>query len=208
MGSHPVKLLFATKNRGKLVELRKLLPIEGLELLCLEDLPSFPEVEEDGDTFAANACLKARAAMQFHGLAALADDSGLEVDALNGAPGVRSARYAGPGATDEDRYRKLLGELQEVADLDRSARFRCALAFADPEKSEELQVFEGRCEGVIIEGPRGEGGFGYDPVFLVPQEQKTFAELSADTKNAISHRGQAMQAFAQWFEGYLKGETL
>lgn len=204
--SPKVKLIFATKNRGKLAELKTLLPLEGLEILCLDDLPSYPEVEETGETFSANACLKALAAMEVHGIPALADDSGLEVDALDGAPGVRSARYAGPDANDEDRYRKLLQEMQGVAEPQRSARFRCALAFADPQGSKEPRVFEGRCEGVIIREPQGKGGFGYDPVFLVPAEQKTFAELPSEAKNRISHRGQAMKAFAQWFESHMKAE--
>ncbi len=194
-----MKLLFATGNRGKLRELRQLLPdLDLLELLCLADLPGPLEIEETGETFAANAELKAREAAARTGLSALADDSGLEVDALDGRPGVRSARYAGADASDADRVVKLLGELEGVELAKRTARFRCAVALARPtdEGTELCALEEGACEGRIIDAPRGAGGFGYDPVFFVEELACTFAEADAAQKNALSHRGKAMRAIA------------
>jgi XTP/dITP diphosphohydrolase len=208
-----MKLLFATGNRGKLRELRQLLDdLDQLELLCLADLPEALEIEETGETFAANAELKAREAAARTGLCALADDSGLEVDALDGRPGVRSARYAGEDASDADRIVKLLGELEGVEDARRTARFRCAIALAEPTaainanaaadageataSAELLALEQGACEGRILEAPQGQGGFGYDPVFFVEQLSCTFAEAPAEQKNALSHRGEAMRAIA------------
>lgn len=195
-----MKLLFATGNRGKLRELRQLLAdLDELELLCLADLPEPLEIEETGETFAENAELKAREAAALTGLCALADDSGLEVDALDGRPGVRSARYAGEDASDADRIVKLLGELEGVAEAKRTARFRCAIALAKPTGdggSELCALEQGACEGRILEAPQGEGGFGYDPVFFVAELGCTFAEAAAEQKNALSHRGEAMRAIA------------
>ncbi len=193
-----MRLVFATRNRGKLAELQQLLQPTGLELLTLDDLPvDLPEVLEDGATFAQNAAKKARETMLACGLPALADDSGLEVDALDGAPGVHSARYAGEGASDADRYRLLLHNLRGVPRGARTARFRCVLALADPARPQQPVLFEGACEGEILEQPRGEGGFGYDPVFYVPELGQTFAEIPAAQKNQVSHRARAMRRFVQ-----------
>lgn len=187
------RLLFATRNRGKLAELRALVAPHGIEVDSLDDVDAPGEVEEDGETFTANAEKKARAALAATGLPALADDSGLEVDALDGAPGVRSARYAGPGQDDAANNAKLLAALASVPDARRTARFRCALAFVDAAGT--LTVAEGTLEGRIGHAPRGAGGFGYDPLFLLP-DGRTLAELSAAEKNAISHRGQALRKMA------------
>ena len=145
-----MKLVFATRNGGKLRELRQLLDLEGLEILSLDQLPDAPEIEETGETFADNATLKARGIMEATGLPSLADDSGLVVDALGGAPGVHSARYGGPGATDADRVELLLKNLDGVEEARRTARFRCVVAFADPENPESVELHEGSCEGRIL----------------------------------------------------------
>lgn len=191
-------LVFATRNKGKLRELRQLLSLDDVDLLSLDDLPEVPEVEETGETFAENAATKAREVMEATGLPALADDSGLEVDALDGAPGVHSARYAGPGATDEQRFELLLRNLQGVPDVERTARFRCVVAFADPEQPGHVELREGSCEGLILLAPRGQGGFGYDPVFYVEELGQTFAEAAPQDKNRLSHRGRAMAAIADF----------
>ncbi len=193
-----MKLVFATRNQGKLKELRQLLSLEGLEIISLDQLPDAPEIEETGETFADNAALKARGIMEATGLPALADDSGLEVDALGGAPGVHSARYAGPGATDADRVELLLKNLRSVEPEQRTARFRCVVAFADPEQPAHVKFHGGSCEGRILDHPRGSGGFGYDPVFFVEELGQTFAEAPADKKNQISHRGQAMRKMVEF----------
>jgi XTP/dITP diphosphohydrolase len=182
-----VKLLFATRNRGKLAELRRL--VEGLpvEILSLDDA-AVPDVDEDQPTFAGNAEKKARAAHAATGLASLADDSGLEVDALGGEPGVRSARWSGDH-DDAANNARLVRELK--GRRDRAARFRCVLAFVDERGA--LTLGDGRCEGRIAEAPRGQGGFGYDPLFLVGDGERTMAELSPEEKNRVSHRGEAMR---------------
>ena len=209
------RLVFATRNRGKIVELRALLAglrgdpaaAPAIEVLSLDELDRpVPEVVEDGETFAANAAKKARAVSDATGLPALADDSGLEVDALGGAPGVWSARYAGPEATDEDNNRKLLAALQGVPVERRTARFRSVLALADTAGSlgEEVILAHGVCEGRILEEPRGTGGFGYDPLFYVPELGATFAELGVGTKNDLSHRARAMRALEPDLEGYFR----
>ena len=180
----------ATTNEGKLRELRRLLADTGVEVRSLADVPDAPAVVEDGATFAANARKKALACARHCGLPALADDSGLEVDALGGAPGVRSARYAGEDADDAANVAKLLAAMRDVAAPDRRARFRCAIVLALPTGATVL----GSCEGRITCEPRGEGGFGYDPVFLYEPEGKTFAELAPDTKNRVSHRARALAA--------------
>lgn len=191
------RLVFATRNRGKLRELRQLLtPGDfpgGVELLGLDDI-QVPEIPETGETFAENAEAKARGVMQATGLPALADDSGLEVDALDGAPGVRSARYAGPDASDADRIALLLRSLDGVPARRRSARFRCVVAFVDPADPDRVHLHEGSCEGQILEAPRGSGGFGYDPVFFAPELGQTFAEAPPEQKNRLSHRGRAMRS--------------
>lgn len=192
-----MKLLFATRNRGKLRELGELLALPGVALVSLEDVPPFPETEETGSTFSENAVAKAREAARFTGLPSLADDSGLEVDALGGAPGVRSARFAGPGATDAQRNALLLEKLAGVETTRRTARFRCALAFVDPASPDAPLVTEGVCEGRILDAPRGKGGFGYDPLFFVESLGQTFAEATAEQKHALSHRGRAMRAMGE-----------
>jgi len=197
------RLVFATRNQGKLRELRQLLALDGVEVVCLDDLPAAPEIEETGATFADNARLKAEGVMQATGLPSLADDSGLEVDALDGAPGVHSARYAGPGATDDQRLDLLLEHLREVPAGRRSARFRCAVAFADPARPGAVELCEGSCEGRILFDRRGSGGFGYDPVFFVEQLGQTFAEAAPEQKNRISHRGRAMVRMAAYLRRHL-----
>ena len=186
------KLVVGTRNAGKIKEVQN-----GLAELPFEvkGLPAgnIPEVEETGLTFAENAVIKARYYSSFTGEYCLADDSGLEVDFLDGAPGVYSARYAGEGATDEDNNRKLLVALQGVPAEKRTARFRSALAMVGPDGS--LMMAEGVCEGVILTELRGEGGFGYDPLFFMPEYQKTLAEMTVAEKNDVSHRGNALRSF-------------
>jgi XTP/dITP diphosphohydrolase len=199
------KLLIATNNPGKLREYEELLAAEALPLQL-----TYPaqegidlEVVESGGTFEENAALKARAFASASGLPTLADDSGLEVDALGGAPGIRSARYAGPGTTDADRYHKLLTALEGVPPGDRTARFRCAVALALPDGP--LETAEGRCEGHIGYEPRGEHGFGYDPVFVVDGSSgKTMAELPPEVKNRISHRARAFAAAVPLLKAMLR----
>ncbi len=188
-----MKLIVATKNKGKVSEIGKILEGLGVELLSLADLSDIVMPEETGATFEANALIKARAIASATGVAALADDSGLEVDALGGRPGIFSARYAGPDATDEENYLKLLGELEGVPDGKRTARFRCSVAFVASDGVS--RVFQGALEGQIAQGPSGTGGFGYDPVFYIPSEARTSAELSPEEKNRISHRAKALEGF-------------
>lgn len=191
------RVVVASLNRAKVREIGEILAAEGVEfeVVPLSDFPEVTLPPETGETFAENALLKARAASQATGLPAIADDSGLEVDALGGEPGVRSARYAGEGARDVDRYRKVLDLLTEVPDEDRGARFRCAAAFISPEGMELLA--EGTCEGRLAREARGEGGFGYDPIFLPEGYEVTMAQLTPEQKHALSHRGQAFRALAR-----------
>lgn len=186
------KLLIATRNQGKLREYRQLLADIPVEVIDLDGLGIVEEIAETGSTFAENAVQKALAYAQLSGLWAWADDSGLEVDALEGEPGVRSARFAGSDATDADRYRLLLQRMAHVPPGQRTARFRCVIAIATPEG--RVEVAEGHCEGEITLAPRGEHGFGYDPVFYLPDRHCTMAELSLKEKNQISHRAQAARA--------------
>jgi XTP/dITP diphosphohydrolase len=186
------KLLIATHNAGKIREYQSLLADLPLEVVSLDEADVDWDVEETGQTFAENAILKASTYARATGLWTWADDSGLEVDALNGAPGVYSARYAGPDASDRDRYLKLIRELQAMGPADRSARFRCVVAVCLPDG--ETLTTEGAVEGQIIDTPRGSHGFGYDPVFLLPGEGVTMAELDQAAKNQISHRGRAARA--------------
>lgn len=191
--SDPRRLVLASANPGKLRELRELLAPLALEVVPQSDF-DVPVVEETGLTFVENAILKARAAAQASRLPAVADDSGLVVDALGGAPGVRSARYAGFGAGDEDNVRKLLAELEGVQWDARTACFYCSLAYLRHARDPVPVLCDARWEGRILEFPRGTGGFGYDPVFYVPAHDCSAAELSPATKNASSHRGQALRA--------------
>ena len=192
------RLLIATSNPGKVLELSALL--EGLDrrVLGLRDLPQAPPpVEETGTTFADNARLKAVYYRDQTGLIALADDSGLEVDALDGRPGVYSARYGGEGLSSAGQIALLLDELKEVPEERRTARFVCCLAIAGPGWT---RLFEGRCEGLIARAPRGEGGFGYDPIFFDPELGCTFAELTGAEKAARSHRGKALRQARRFIE--------
>ena len=191
------KVLIATNNKHKVEEIETALNFEGWEFLTLVDCEPYPEPVENADTFEGNALIKARAAHEATGLAALADDSGLAVDALGGAPGVFSARYCGVHGDDDANNAKVLAELEGVPDEERTARFVCALAFVD-EDGTETTAF-GTIEGRIAHGLSGEGGFGYDPMFL-PDEfggAKTLAEVSQKEKNAISHRGNALRALKE-----------
>jgi XTP/dITP diphosphohydrolase len=192
-----VRVVVATRNRGKLRELIPLLAEAGLglDLVTIDELAPQAELREDGDTFEANAFAKARQAAQATGLPAIADDSGLEVDALGGAPGVYSARYAGPGADDARNNAKLLEALREVPAAARTGRYRCVAAFVDPGRGLEL-ARAGSCAGQILSAPRGDGGFGYDPLFLVPELGRTMAELPLEQKNRLSHRAAAFRALA------------
>ena len=187
-----MRLLLATRNHHKLREFQRLLPTVELDPLP-DHLPSPPE---DGDTYAANALIKARAAVAATGRAAIADDSGIEAEALGGAPGVRSARYAGEHATDEENLAKLLREVPD--DGDRGVAYVCALAYVAPDGTEHL--VEGRCTGRLAEAPRGDGGFGYDPAFVPDDigDGRTMAELAPSEKHAISHRGRAARALLAW----------
>lgn len=190
-----MKLLIATRNRGKLLEYATLLRDSDLDLVGLADLVVDVLVEESGMTYAENALLKARAHAAATGILSLADDSGLEVDALGGAPGIRTARYGGSGLCDEDRCRLLLQQLVGVPDGSRAARFRCTIALVWPDEREE--TVEGICEGSVAHELRGANGFGYDPIFLIPERGATMAELPMEVKNRISHRARAAAAAAQ-----------
>ena len=194
------KLLIATRNKGKMRELRELLGDVPFEIVSLDDLGIEGEIEETGETFEENAALKAEGYGALSGLITLADDSGLEVDALGGAPGVRSARYAGAEASDADRVALLLRNLANTGADDRSARFRCVIAIFVPGQTTRLR--SGVCEGVIAAAPRGANGFGYDPVFEFPELGMTMAELSAERKNAVSHRARAARKAAVWLADF------
>ena len=196
------RLLIATNNLGKVAEFRRLLEGCGWELVTPADIGLELEVEEAGQTYAENATIKAEAYAKASGLVTLADDSGLEVHALGGRPGPLSARYAGPDRTDEERVQALLQELTGVPDDKRTARFRCVIAIAAPEGRVEL--VEGKVEGRIAHEPRGENGFGYDQVFLLPERGVTTAELPPDEKNAVSHRGAAARKARAVLERWLR----
>jgi XTP/dITP diphosphohydrolase len=186
----------ATTNRKKIEEISHILAGTGITLRGLHEFPDCPEVVEDAETFEGNALKKAREVCAHTGLPALADDSGLEVDALQREPGVYSARYSGPGATDIRNTDLVLERLGETPDAERTARFRCVIAFVTPEGAE--QTFDGSVEGRIAREPRGSNGFGYDPVFIPEGHERTFAEMSADEKHSMSHRGRALRAFAEF----------
>ncbi len=198
-----MKLVLATRNEGKVRELAHMLQGMGVELSSLADYPEIPEIVEDGDTFLANARKKAHAVCEITGLPALADDSGLVVEALGGAPGIHSARYAGTQGDYSANNEKLLSEMANVPDGERQAAFVCAMVLAIP-GGEEYDV-EGRCDGEIARDYRGAEGFGFDPLFHVPAEGKTMAELPMERKNAISHRGRALKNMKKILEGLLSG---
>lgn len=189
------KLILASRNEDKIEELRSALQSFDVELKSALDFPWLREVEEDWNTLQGNALKKARYVYQETGLPALADDTGLEVDALDGRPGVYSARYAGDEATYQDNLRKLLEEMAGVALKDRGAQFRTAIVFVTDDFT---QTFEGICRGTILMERKGDSGFGYDPVFRPEGYDQTFAELDAATKNEISHRGRAIKKFLEW----------
>jgi XTP/dITP diphosphohydrolase len=198
-------LVFATRNKGKLVELRELLP--GIAVLAIDEVGrTVPEVIEDAATFAGNAAKKAREVSAFTGLPALADDSGLEVDALDGAPGVYSARYAGEPHDDAANNAKLVAALAGVPAARRTARFRAALALADiaGPLGDRVLAADGTCEGVILDAPCGTGGFGYDPLFFAPELGMTFAEAGVGSKSELSHRARAMRAMRPQLLAYLQ----
>ena len=193
-------LVIATRNQGKTSEIRSLLQDYPIEIKNLNDFGPIPEVEEDGDTFDENAYKKASFAARVLGFPALADDSGLVVEALAGRPGIHSARYGGAGATDRIRCDRLLSELKGVTN--RKAAFECVISIAVP--TGPALTYEGRCEGVIAETPMGENGFGYDPVFFYPPLDKTFAQLTESEKNRVSHRGRALGEIREEFDKILK----
>ncbi len=196
-----MELFVATRNRNKVRELEALLKDTMLTLCSYRDFKDLPEVPEEGKTFRENAAAKAVTLAKRTRLLTIADDSGLEVDALDGRPGVMSARYAGPDATDKENNEKLLAELEGVPDARRTARFRCAIALATPEKL--IAVVEGVCEGLITTEERGTEGFGYDPLFIKKDYAKTFAELSLELKNRVSHRALALEKALMAIEDYL-----
>jgi XTP/dITP diphosphohydrolase len=199
------KLLIATHNQGKLREFRQLLSDLDLEVADLDAVGITEDVEETGTTFAENAILKARAYAEMSGLLTWADDSGLEIDALEGRPGVYSARYGGPGLSPRDRYLLVLDELKAHPRETWTARFRCVVALALP--NGEVHTVEDAVEGVITDQPAGEHGFGYDPIFYIPEYQATMAEISAEIKNQISHRGKASRAARQLLQKLLADGT-
>lgn len=193
--ANPYAVLVSTRNTHKLVEIRQILG-PAFQILDLSSVPDFGEVEETGETFEENAALKALAASANFAGWVLADDSGLEVDALGGAPGVRSARFSGNGATDASNRALLLEKLSGVPAENRTARFRCVIALA--RGGAVLGHFSGTVEGAILASEKGGGGFGYDPLFVPEGFAETFAELSAETKNRLSHRGRALAALKDW----------
>ena len=193
------KFVLATHNPGKLAEMKAILSGLGVEVLSPAEAGVNVEVGETGSTFAENAMLKAKAVCAAAGLPAIADDSGLCVDALNGGPGVYSARYGGDGLDDRGRCMLLLNNMR--GQTTRAAHFTCAVCCAFPDGN--TLTAEGRCDGAIAFAPLGAGGFGYDPVFLIPERGKTFGQLTAEEKRAISHRGKALSAFAENLKSYL-----
>lgn len=196
------EIVAATNNQGKVREIESALKEHGIKVLPLQAFKNIPEAIEDGKTFRENAILKATHYAKSTKHICLADDSGLEVDALGGAPGVYSARYAGILASDAENNEKLLAELKNVQKENRTARFRCVLALV--EDNNILYTADGVCEGIILDAPRGQGGFGYDPLFFIPSLGKTLAELTLDEKNAVSHRGQALCSLSNQLAGDTK----
>lgn len=188
------RVVLATRNLGKVAELRRILSAYDIELVGLDVFPDVADVAETGDTFAANALLKAHAVAEATGLLAVADDSGLAVDALNGMPGILSARWAGRHGDDTANLDLVLAQLTDIPDERRGAAFVCAAAAATPDGRE--RVAEARLDGMLIRNPRGSNGFGYDPIFVPEADGRTTAEMSAEDKDAISHRGKAFRALA------------
>ena len=196
---HISRFVLASGNKGKLREINQLL--SGLHIEAVPQTEfNVPDVEETGLTFVENAIIKARNAAQHSGLAALADDSGIEVDALNGEPGIYSARFAGKGATDQENLDKLLDAMKAVPEAERSARFQCVMVYMAHADDPTPLICQGTWEGRILYEPRGDNGFGYDPVFYVPTHDCSAAELESDVKNQLSHRGQALKKFLALFQ--------
>ena len=196
---HPIILVIATRNKGKTLEIKELLKGFPVEIKNLDDFGPIPHLEEDGDTFDENAYKKASFAARILGLPALADDSGLIVEALDGAPGIHSARYAGEDATDEQRYFKLLDDMKGKSN--RNAAFECVISIAVP--AGPALTYEARCGGLIATEPAGSNGFGYDPVFFYTPLNKTFAQITREEKNRISHRGKALAELKSEFDKVL-----
>jgi XTP/dITP diphosphohydrolase len=185
-------IVLASNNKGKVREFNQLLAQQHIEVAPQADF-GIPDADETGLSFVENALLKARNAALHSGLPAIADDSGIEVDALNGAPGIYSARYAGEGASDEANLRKLLEALKDIPETERTARFQCLMVYMRHAEDPTPIICQGTWEGRILLEPRGDNGFGYDPVFYVPSHDRSAAELDADTKNSLSHRGKALR---------------
>ena len=196
---HPIILVIATRNKGKTLEIKELFKNFPVEIKNLDDFGPIPHLEEDGDSFDENAYKKASFAARILGLPALADDSGLIVEALDGAPGIHSARYAGDNATDEQRYLKLLDDMEGKSN--RKAAFECVISIAVP--TGPALTYEARCEGLITTEPAGSNGFGYDPVFFYTPLNKTFAQITREEKNRISHRGKALAELKSEFDKVL-----
>ena len=198
-----MKVVLASKNQHKLVEMRDILSAQGVEVVLESDVGIDVDVEETGTTFEENSLLKAKAVMEASGLPAIADDSGLAVDALGGAPGVYSARYGGEELDDAGRYRLLLENMR--GQLDRRCKFVSVITLCMP--NGDVISARGECPGTLAYAPQGENGFGYDPIFFVPEKKKTFAQLSPEEKNAISHRGNALKLFQQKLADYLSSRN-
>jgi XTP/dITP diphosphohydrolase len=196
-----LELLVATKNLGKVREIRKALKGFELRIYTLSDFPDVPEIREDGKSFTENALKKGRFYSKYLGKLAIADDSGLEVDALGGLPGIHSARYAGKGASNRENNRKLLKEMEGIRLSKRGAKFRCVIAMVSPDGREAIA--EGTCKGRIGFKEFGKKGFGYDPLFILPQYGKTMAQLSIEEKNRISHRGKALRKLRRIIETFM-----
>lgn len=197
------EMVLASGNKGKIAEFQRLMEDLAVQVHSMKEYPQIGEIVEDGSTFVENALIKARTVCKATGLAALADDSGLMVDALDGAPGIYSARYAGEDHNDAANNAKLLRDMEQVAEEDRTARFFCAIALVLPDGRE--YTVEGTCPGVILRELQGDGGFGYDPLFYIADLDKTFAQLSMEEKNRISHRGNANRKAVEIIR-QLKGE--
>ncbi|MEW6674508.1 MAG: XTP/dITP diphosphatase [Nitrospirota bacterium] len=191
-----MEIVLATKNKKKIEEIERIIGDISISVLTLDDFPGCPEVEEDGATFEANAVKKAMAVAKYTGKPALADDSGLEVYAMNRAPGTLSSRYAGEGAGDRGNIERLLYEMRSIVDEERGARFVCCIALAFPDSS--VKTFFGHVEGRIGREPRGFNGFGYDPVFYPEGKSRTFAEMTGEEKDAFSHRGKALRELREY----------
>lgn len=204
-GAKAGRLLIATRNRGKIAEYADLIHDLKIDWVSLEELGISDEVSEDGATFLENATTKALAYAQISGLLTLADDSGLEVDALGGQPGVRTARLGGAHLSPEDRFHYLLKLMDKIPRKDRTARFRCVIVLAKP--AEVLEKSEGICHGLIARQPAGEGGFGYDPIFYLPEEDKTMAQIEFIDKQRLSHRGRAFTQIKPMLLEYIKGKN-